>query len=297
MKARLLVIALLGAALIALPTAALGSASHSTTNAKSFPDSTGEDANAPDITGIDVSNDDSGMVTFKINMPNRPALTSDMLVLVFLDTDQNPQTGDPQSFGADYLIDLESAGVFLLKWNGTTFDTAPSSTTVTFSYDASGPTIHVGVQDLNGSKGVNFGVDAISGIATDAQGAPDFTNSHDDLAPDPGHGFFNYAILTKLTLKQTAFTYTPKPAKSGAALTATLAATESDTAGPVKNGTIACVATIKGVRLRATHSLANGVASCFWKLAKTSKGKTLVGKISITVKGTTISKSFTTKIK
>ena len=98
-------------------------------------------------------------------------------------------------------------------------------------------------------------------------------------------------------MKQTAFAYTPKPAKAGGKETATLAATESDTAGPVAGATVTCVATIKGVRLRATHSLTNGVASCFWKVPKTAKGKTLIGKITITLKGTTLSRSFTTKVK
>jgi hypothetical protein len=284
------------AALVALPAGALGSSSHIATNAQSFADSVGEDANAPDITNIDVSNTDNGLITFHIAISNRPTFTPDMAVLVWLDTDANPATGDPQSLGADYVIELDPGSIGLFKWNGTTFDNAPSATTVTYSYDATGATIRAGIQDLGGTKVINFGADAISGITTDASGNADFTNAHDDLAPDPGHGFFNYAVITKLTLKQTAFSYTPKPAKSGARLTATLAATESDTTGPVAKATITCVATIKGVHLRATHSLANGVASCFWKVPKTAKGKTLLGKITITLQGTTLAHSFTTKI-
>ncbi|MGZ4334848.1 MAG: hypothetical protein ACXVRJ_11335 [Gaiellaceae bacterium] len=296
MKARLFVIALLGAALVALPTAALGSASHAATNSQSFPDSTGEDANAPDITSVDVSNTDAGLITFHIAISNRPAFTPDMIVLMFLDTDKKPTTGDTRSLGADYAIELDPGAIGLFKWDGTTFSAAPSQTSVTFGYDATGATIHVSAADLGGTKGINFGVDAISGITLDANGNDDFTNSHDDLAPDRGHGFFSYAVLTKLTLKQTAFTTSPKPAKAGARFTASLAATESDTAGPITKGTITCVATVKGVRLPATHSLANGIASCFWKLPKTAKGKTLFGKISVTVQGTTIVKSFSAKI-
>jgi hypothetical protein len=297
LRARLVLIAAVGAALVALPAGALGSSSRVTTNSQSFADSTGEDANAPDITSIDVTNTDAGLITFHIAISNRPTFTSDMAVLVWLDTDANPATGDPKALGADYVIELDPGAVGLFKWNGTTFDNAPSATTLTFTYDTTGATIHIGVQDLAGTKAINFGADAISGITTDASGNADFTNAHDDLAPDPGHGFFNYSVLTKLTLKQAAFAYTPKPAKSGARLTATLAATESDTSGPVAGATVTCVATIKGVRLRATHSLANGVASCFWKIPKTAKGKTLVGKITITLKGTTLAHGFTTKIR
>ena len=296
MKARLFVIALLGAALIAVPTTALGSASHAATNSQSFPDSTGEDANAPDITGVDVSNDDSGLITFKVNVSNRPAFTSDMYFLIFLDTDQNASTGDPNALGADYAIDAEGGAVALVQWNGSTFVDAPSQTSVTFGYDPTGLTVRVAAHDLGGASVVRFGVIAASGVVLDASGNPDTTNEHDDLAPDPGHGFFSYTVIAKLTLKQIAFATTPKPAKSGARFTATLAATESDTNGPVKNATITCRGTIKGVAVRATHSLANGVASCFWKLPKTSKGKLLVATMTVTVKGTTLTKSFSARI-
>jgi hypothetical protein len=295
-KARLLVLAALGAALIAAPTAALGSAAHAASNSQTYADSIGEDPNAPDITGIDVSNDDAGLITFHVKISNRPQLTSDMLILVFLDTDQNASTGDPRSLGADYLIDLESAGVFLLKWDGTQFSNTSSSPSLTYAYDATGATIHVSAVDLGGTKGINFAVAATSGITIDANGNPDFTNAHNDLAPDSGHGFYNYLVLTKLTLRTIAFTTSPKPAKAGKRFTAALAATESDTQGPIKNATIACAATIKGVGVRATHALSNGVASCFWKLPKTSKGKTLHGTITVTVQGTTLTKSFSAKI-
>src|SRR5258708_34098814 len=106
MKARLLTMIALGATLVVLPATALGSSSHAATNSQNFADSIGEDANAPDITSIDVSNDDAGNITFKINISNLPALTPDMTILTFLDTDQNAATGDPQSLGAAYMSEL-----------------------------------------------------------------------------------------------------------------------------------------------------------------------------------------------
>jgi hypothetical protein len=296
LKARLVLVVGAAAGLIALPAGALSSSSRATTNTQSFADSTGEDANAPDITSIDVSNTDAGLITFHVAISNRPTLTDDMTVLVYLDTDANPATGDAQSLGAEYVVEVDPGVVSLYKWDGTTYQNAPSATTLTYGYDATGATVHLGIQDIGGTKLINFDVIALSGITTDASGNADFTNAHADLAPDAGHGFYNYSVITKLTLKQTAFAYTPKPAKAGARETATLAATESDTSGPVAKASVTCVATIKGVRLAATHSLANGVASCFWKVPKTAKGKTLTGKITITLKGTTLAHGFTTKI-
>ena len=85
-----------------------------------------------------------------------------------------------------------------------------------------------------------------------------------------------------------AFTTTPKPAKHGKALIAGLAVNESDTAGPVQVGTVACTATIatKHVTTQA-HGLKNGIAVCSWQLPKTSKGKTIRGTITVTVQGVT----------
>src|SRR6266545_614669 len=97
----------LGALLAALPTAALGGSARSAANSTTFPDSIGEDANAPDITNVVVSNDDAGNITFQINISNRPALTADMFLLVFLNTDQNSATGNTQLLGADYYIELD----------------------------------------------------------------------------------------------------------------------------------------------------------------------------------------------
>ena len=44
------------------------------------------------------------MITFQVNISNRPALTPDMFLLIFIDSDQNAATGDPQSYGADFLV-------------------------------------------------------------------------------------------------------------------------------------------------------------------------------------------------
>jgi hypothetical protein len=65
-RTRLLIWIALGALLIALPSAALGGSGRSASNSKTFLDSTGEDATAPDITSDVVSNDDAGNITFQI---------------------------------------------------------------------------------------------------------------------------------------------------------------------------------------------------------------------------------------
>ena len=263
-------------------------------NSQSYPDSLGENPPAPDITSVDVSNDDTGLITWKINISNRPALTQDMLIELYFNTDGSTSTGDPNAFGTDYLIQLTSGQVNLFKWNGSPdYTSAPSQSTLTFAYDATGATIKVNASDLGATKAVSFIVDALSGITIASNGSADFTNAHGDVAPDPGHGTFAYQVLAVLKLSVVSFVTTPKVLHAGGKLSASLAANENDTGGPVTGGTVACVATVAGKRLTATaHAVANGVATCTWKVPAKSKGKTLRGTVTLTVRGATAARSF-----
>jgi hypothetical protein len=295
-KTRLLILIALASVLIVMPAGAYGDSARQAANSTTFNDSIAEDVDAPDISTVVISNDDAGSVTIQINISNRPALTPDMIVVIFLDTDQNSATGDPQLLGADYVIELDPGSVGLFQWSGTDYVSAASQTSLTYVY-ANGATIHVSASDLGKTKGFKFGVVAISGITTDATGNPDFTNIHRDAAPDPGHGFFSYSVLTKLILNVTAFTTSPKPAKAGRPFSVSLAANENDTAGPVQTGTVACAATIALKRIIAvSHVVANGVASCVWRIPKTAKGKTIRGTITLKVQGVQVTRPFSARI-
>jgi len=103
--------------------------------------------------------------------------------------------------------------------------------------------------------------------------------------------------VTKLTLSVVAFTTSPKPAKSAKNFAAVLAVNESDTAGPVTAGTVACAATISFKYIVPLgHALKNGIAGCVWHLPKTSKGKTIRGTVTVTVQGVKVTRAFTAKI-
>jgi hypothetical protein len=284
----------LAAAAVLVPAPALARGAAAEGNSTTFTDSTGENANAPDITTIVVSNNDAGLITFKVNISNRPALTPDMTVWIFLDTDRNASTGDTN--GAEYLLELDPGALTLFHWNGSDYVAASSQSSVTFGYDATGATMRASAADLGNVKAFDFYALAISGIAIDASGNPDFSNANGDSAPDAGHGDFTYNVLTTLTLSVAAFTTSPSPAKAGKTFVASLAVNESDTNGPVDAGTVACSATVAGKRLAAKlHRVANGVATCSWSLPKTAKG-TIKGTVSLTAKGKSVARSFSVKI-
>jgi hypothetical protein len=298
-KLRLAFLLALGAIIAVVPTAAHGTTLHAESNSQTYQDSVGENPNAPDITTINVANDDAGNITFKIDIANRPQLTSDMLMFVFLDTDGKTTTGDPTEFGADYAIQLQMGAVDLFKWSDSAknYVSAPSQTSLSYSYDTTGATIHINATDLAGTKAFDFQVVVLSGITTDAQGNQDFSQAQSDAAPDPGHGAYSYQVLTKLELTRTAFTTTPTPALAGSRLAASLSVDENDTGEPISSGTISCAATIGKARLTATHTLTNGVATCFWKVPKTAKGKTVHGTVTVTVRGVSLKKTFSAPVR
>lgn len=289
----MLLLFLVGIALAAVPSIASGDSSRASSNTTTFPDSIGEDVNAPDITNVVVSNDDAGMITFQVNIPNRPALTPDMFMLIFIDSDNNSTTGDA---GVEYVIDLEPGQVGLFQWNGATYVQAASQTSLTYSW-ASGATIHISAADLGKTKAFAFVAVAFSGFALDANGNEDDTNLKRDSAPDPGHGLFTYNVLTKLVLKVTALTVAPRPAKAGRPLTVSMAATENDTNGPVTTGTVICAASVAGAKLvPTTHVVRNGVAVCTWKVPATAKGRIVRGLITLKVKGVSTTRGFSDRV-
>jgi hypothetical protein len=294
MRSRLAILLGLAALAVGAPVA-LGGSSHAAANSQTFNDSVGEDANAPDITSVAVSNDDAGLITFQVNISNRPTLTPDMYMLLFLDTDQNPATGATDFLGSEYAIELDPGVVTLFQWNGTDFTQATSQASLTYAY-SNGATIRISAADLGKTKGINFGVVAVAGVTFDAAGNPNFDNEHRDLAPDSGHGFFSYHVLTKLVLTVTAFTTSPKPPKAGRSFSVSIAATENDTKGPVGAGTVTCPATLAGKRAVAVrHVVANGIATCVWRIPKTAKGRLMRGSITLTLQGAHVTRPFSAR--
>lgn len=293
MRVRTFLLLAIAALLVGVPSALGGSAANST----NFPDSVGEDAAAPDITSIDVSNDDGGLITFKLNISNKPALTQDMFFLIFIDADNNASTGDAESFGAEYVIELDPGVVGMYQWNGTTYVNAQSQTSLVYAYDATGATIRIRASELSNTKAFKFGAIAFSGFAVDASGNPDLSQLHRDFAPDAGHGLFSYQVLTKVVLSVTAFTTAPKPAKAGRLYSVSMAVTQNTTNGPITSGTVLCVGTIAGKRVAAvTHAVVNGIATCAFRTPATAKGKFIRGTIAVVVQGTQISRPFAAKL-
>jgi hypothetical protein len=86
--------ALCAFALLLAVTAGAG-ASHlrPTANSAGYDDAVGELMSGPDLNRVDVSNDDAGNLTFRVQFANRPTLPDNEGARLLLDVDENPLTG------------------------------------------------------------------------------------------------------------------------------------------------------------------------------------------------------------
>lgn len=294
-------------ACIALPAAASGApestldAAATAANSVTYTDSTGEDPLGPDITTIVTSNNDAGIVSLRINIPNRATLTRDILVLVFADTDNNPATGDQESGGADYVIQLFEGEIALFRWDGTDFTRRagdPPSTSLIFAYQG-GATITISAAELGNTKRFGFAAIAISGVEIDeVTGGLDFTNARSDVAPSAGAGFYNYTLLiARPTLVQKKFTTAPAKPVAGKTFAARLQAARSDTGAAIRGGRVTCVGRVGSSPLRAKSGrFVGNQAVCTWLIPAAAKGKVFRGSVTIVFEGLKTTKSFSGRI-
>ena len=144
-------------------------------------------AAAPDITSVEVSNDEAAIVRFRISIPNRPALGDPDLVAVLVDADGDSGTGCARgAFGAEYALDvLAQRYVFGRcvrgEWN---FTRPPAS--FRGAYRASTLTLQVNRRDLGGTSDFKFRV----GSAGTSEGGAAY-----DFAPNVGLVPWNYRIV------------------------------------------------------------------------------------------------------
>ncbi|HEU4701510.1 MAG TPA: hypothetical protein VFS37_03435, partial [Conexibacter sp.] len=189
-------------AVVALPAVASGALSAPaapSAGTQTYQDSSGENPAAPDISTITVSNDDAATITFRVNVTNRPQYASDILGLLFIDSDANQATGDQDNFGTDYVIQLAQGEVLLFKWDGSDYTLSATQASLNYAW-ANGPTFRINAADLGNTRKFTFNVLLIAGATFDpTTGALDCTNCAADGAP--AVGLYTYQLqITKPTL-------------------------------------------------------------------------------------------------
>jgi hypothetical protein len=292
-------------AAVAAVFAALTGAAPARTNANSvtFPDSTGENPLAPDITNVKVANDNSGLISFELTIPNQSQLSGITLTIIEIDSDNNPATGSPDPFdqGADYAIQLLDGQSDLFQWDGSNFSRSsagPSEATLVFANTPTGPVIKINAAELGATKKLRFLTYVISGIVVDPSGNLDDSNAHGDIAPDIGHGMFSFDVkVAPLKLLVKAFKTVPSRPRAGGTFTMRMTAMRNDTGATLEGGAVKCAARAGGAGIAArTHKFAGTSAVCTWLIPASARGKTFRGSITVVFEGKKVTKTFSARI-
>lgn len=274
--------------LSASPSGAPAAPSAPAANSVTYQDSTGENPAAPDITTIVVSNNDAGLISFRINIPNRPTFTRDMLIGIEVDTDNNPATGNAD--GADYAIELVLGEAFLYRWDGTNFTRRPGDppfTSLRFSYQQ-GVTITISQAELGNTSRFRFSVVVLSGATFDDEtGEIDLTGAVADFAPAPGAGLYPYEVkIAKPTLQVRRIVTVPATPRAGASLAMRMTVVRSDTGATIKGGRVTCQGRVGRIALRATTAaIQGGAVVCVWQIPAGAKGRTFTGRATVVFEG------------
>jgi hypothetical protein len=282
--------------------AAVGSAS--------FTDPTGDAGVAPDITGVTVSNDDRGLISFRITVPNRSSLGPDDAVAVPLGTDDPALSTGLRADGMNFVLVLDATGPSLLAWDGeemVTVDPAPGSVTGSFKDGIGVVTVlqedlAPGFPDMSVPIELTFYALGISFTGNEVLAQDD--------APD-GEAVWNYRLVEPRRVVLTSFS-AGKTVTAGGTLTVFMGAAHTDTGDAVSSGKISCTARIGSKTLKGKahfftvvitspltgRTVRSPKATCSFKVPKqSSKGKTIRGSISLRESGVTLTRSFTTRVR
>jgi hypothetical protein len=251
-----------------------------------FPDPGGDHDAAPDITAIRVSDAKDGWVNFAISTLNYATLPGNSVVLLGIDRDNRPSTGDE---GMEVVITSIEGEAVLERWDAAARrwrdDTAPSRVRVRNG----GNVVTIGVHrsELENTPRFGFAVTAVD-FDLDAEVARGV-----DFAPDEV-AFYRYTLANKpaLTLTATRLFASPARPRAGKPFSVTLVVRRSDTNRGIPSGSVTCRVLVGGNRVQARGSVVGGAARCAIAVPASAKGARLRGSIGVRVQGKSVSANF-----
>jgi hypothetical protein len=241
-----------------------------------YTDPSGDSGQAPDISGVTVSSDANGQITLLVNIVNLPS-PADVRTFVFLNTDEDETTGDPQTLGSEYgfVVDESDGSYGFAHWDGSKWGDTPNSTVQVFS-GPSGVRILVNRSELGNTN--EFELWARTRLG-------DVSANQADDAPDAGTYNFSVAangpnihgIVTQL--KPTL----PKAGRRFAIVVGGLKVGPDQAISVLPQpDSYSCRAKVAGRVLKGT-----GTGKCSWLIPKKARRKQLVVTLTLSYQGAT----------
>jgi hypothetical protein len=261
-----------------------GAGARPTSNTVTFTDPSGDSGASADITTVEVSNDDNGVITLKVSLPNRPAAEQlrDVLVIA-LNNDPNASN---EKGAYPFALFASSLGVQVTRFDGSRF--VPFDAPSLRATYSSGPTFTFNRAD--------FGIS--SRFAFFAQ-VRDQNAKVQDQAPDGSAAYTHVVTIGPPPLAAGSVTAAPAVPVHGKVfnLSMPVTRTDSNTALPDVGAVVSCSARVGAKRIGGRGSYAGGVATCTFKIPKASRRKVLKATLTVTYQGATISGAFSSRIK
>ena len=249
-----------------------------------LPDPAGDHDAAPDMTAVRVSDAKSGWITFAITTPNYAVLPEQSAIVVSIDADANPRTGES---GAELQLSLAAGQIALERWDGRQW--APDDLPTRARARNSGNLVAIDVHrsELGNSSRFRFSL-----LSADVNTAIQAVVAV-DIAPDD-FSYWGYTLANRpaLVLVASNPVAQPRRPKAGKSVTVSLAVTRSDTGRRIASGTVSCRVRTSGATVPAAGRVARGSAHCAFVVPRTAKGKVVRGTISVRTGGKNVARNF-----
>jgi hypothetical protein len=288
--------AVTGVATMAFAASWLPAASAESQTAKRavYSDATGEVAQGPDITTAEVSSDE-GTLSFRVAIPSHPILTDDMRIRIWLDADDDPETGliVEGREGLDLFLlverwELGFGAVGVYRCSASTC-TGRREASVGFTFD-SGATFAFDPTPLGIARieRFRFSVEATAGRFDQAARRYDFSDARQDVAPAEGR-YWSYDTRTAVVHR---FSATPTRPVAGKPFALRLQAVRTDSGLAVTRGNVSCSCRIAGKPIRpGSQRFFGGTAVCTFDIPATARGKRFRSSISLRAPGIDLARS------
>jgi len=252
---------------------------------QAFPDPVGDHDAAPDLTAVRVSDARSGWITFAIRTPNYAVLPEASAIVVSIDADNNPRTGES---GAELQLSLAAGEIILERWDGGQFVPDDLPTRARHRNEGNVVEIDLHVSELGNSSRFRFSLLSV-GVNTAIQSVVAVDIAPDDLT------FWRYALANKpaLKLNATRLFAAPTRPRAGKPFAVNLAVTRSDTGRAITSGTVSCRVKAVGKPVAAKGRVVGGAGRCAFVVPRSAKGKVLRGTITVRVGGKSAATDFT----
>jgi hypothetical protein len=249
-----------------------------------FPDAAGDQDAAPDIAAVRVSDAKNGWITFAITTPNYAVLPEQSAVILSIDADNNPRTGES---GTDLQLALAAGEIALERWDGRQFVPDDLPTRARHRNAGNVVSIDLHVSELGNAPRFRFAL-----LSADVNAAIQGIVAI-DVAPD-GFAFWRYALVNRPALKLTVTRLfgTPDRPRAGRRFAVNLAVMRSDTGRAITSGSVGCRVLAAKEPVAARGSVGGGAGHCSFVVPPTARGKTLRGTITVRSGGKTVAADF-----